>query len=294
MPPLPRLVRRGQSYLSPSTVSRLATAGELVGVLPGTYLRADVAANPFWRAAAAAAWRPDAILFGSIAASLTFWRELPVSQIDVACETTLQRPGYRFERRAIPSDLVINRGESLLTHPALTALDLAVPTDGDAIDNVLRSKMVRISDLQEALAATPYRRGNRARRRLLLDSRAEPWSTAERLAHKILHAAGITGWCANEPIALDGHEYFLDIAFKGIKLVIEVDGYEFHTDRTVFESDRDRQNSLQLARWTVLRYTYRRLRDDPDNVLRQIRAGIELARHRTELESLGRIPRSMA
>lgn len=294
MSTVPRLVRRGQTWLSPSTISRLAAAGDLVAVLPGTYLRSDVAADPRWRAAAVPAWRPGAVLLRDIAAAATFWPERAVSRIDAACASTLQRPGYRFERRTIPPELVVNRGEALLTHPALTALDLAVPTGGDSIDNVLRSKMVRIGDLEAALAATPNRRGNRDRRRLLLESRAEPWSAAERLAHKILHGAGISEWRANVPIMLGGEHYFLDIAFETIKLVVEIDGYQLHSRRDVFESDRVRQNALQLDDWTYLRYTYRRLRDDPDYVIRQVRAGMVLAERRTRLALLERTVRSMA
>ncbi|WP_420113207.1 endonuclease domain-containing protein [Pseudactinotalea sp.] len=229
------------------------------------------------------------MLLGAAAAAQTFWREVPVTEIEVASVTSMRRPGYRFVRRSIPQELVINRGESLLSHPALTALDLAIPSEGDSIDTVLRSKMVRIGDLETALAATPYRRGNRDRRRLLLESRAEPWSAAERLAHKVLHGAGITGWRANVPITLDGDNYFLDIAFTGLKLLVEVDGYEFHSRRDVFESDRLRRNALQLAGWIYRRYTYKQLSDDPAYVIRQVRSGILLAESRTRLARLEHI-----
>src|SRR5690606_38052012 len=78
----PRLTRRGQSRISPATLSRHSAAGKILGVLPGTYLRADVATDPAWRTAAVAAWRPDAIVVGAAAAAQTFWREVPVTQID--------------------------------------------------------------------------------------------------------------------------------------------------------------------------------------------------------------------
>lgn len=281
---LPPLVRRGEGIVSPATVSRHVAAGGLVQVLPGVHLRTDVATVPAWRAAAVSAWRPNSVLLGEIAGHLTFWRELRPATIEVAQHTTLRRSGFRFVRREIPHDLVIYQGATRLTAPAMTALDLAVATDGESIDNVLRAKMARIQDLEAALALTPGRQGNRDRRRLLMDSRAEPWSVAERLSHKILHAAGITGWKANRPIVLDGHRYFLDIAFWPIRLVIEIDGRQFHIGADVFESDRLRQNALVLRRWTVLRFTYRRLVEEPDQVLAEVRAGIELARLRKRLE----------
>ena len=281
---LPPLIRRGEGIVSPATVSRASTAGGLVQVLPGVHLRADVATIPAWRAAAVSAWRPDSVLLGEIAGHLTFWRELVPTTIEVAQHTTLHRSGFRFVRREIPSDLVVYQGSTRLSAPALTALDLAVATDGESIDNVLRAKMARIDDLEGALAMTPGRVGNRDRRQLLLDSGAEPWSVAERLSHKILRAAGITGWRANRPVVLDGQTYFLDIAFWPIRLVIEIDGRQFHIGADVFESDRLRQNALVLRRWTVLRFTYRRLVEEPEQVLAEIRAGIELARLRRQLE----------
>lgn len=277
---VPPLVCRGDGTLSDTTLRRVLAAGTLVTVLPGVHLRREVAHLPEWRALAVASWRPDATFFGSYAASHTFWPELPVDVVDVACRTTVERPGLRFVRREIPPELVVCRGGMQFTGPALTALDLAVETDGESIDNVLRAKMARIRDLNDALAATPYRRGNRERRRLLLNSRAEPWSVAERMAHTILHDAGITGWRANVPIQLAGQHYFLDIAFGSLKLVLEIDGRLFHTKPDVFESDRIRQNALVLDDWTVLRYTYRRLKDDPGGVLAETRAGMELAARR--------------
>jgi very-short-patch-repair endonuclease len=256
----------------------------MVPVLPGTHLRADVASMPVWRAAAVSAWRPDAVLCGTFAAAATFWRECRVGRIDVACDTTVRRPGFNFERRRIPNELLLWRDETRMTMPALTALDLAVATDGESIDAVLRSKMATIRDLNDALVATPNRRGNRDRRRLLLDSRAEPWSVAERIAHRILHDARISGWRANLPLQLDGQRYFLDIAFRAIRLVIEIDGREFHTLPDVFESDRDRQNALVLDGWVVLRLTYRMLVERPDYVLTTIRSGIRLARRLRALD----------
>jgi len=66
--------------------------------------------------------------------------------------------------------------------------------------------------------------------------------------------------------------------------VIEIDGRQFHIGADVFESDRRRQNALVLRHWTVLRYTYRRLVEEPDQVVAEIRAGIQLARLRSQLE----------
>jgi hypothetical protein len=69
------------------------------------------------------------------------------------------------------------------TCPALTALDLCDVMGGDAIDQALRTRASTLAQLYRALELTGGRKGNRTKRQLLLDSRAEPWSKAERLLH---------------------------------------------------------------------------------------------------------------
>lgn len=284
MSSLPEMLTRRDR--DPSWLSRASGRGLLTPVLPGVYLRPDVANDPIWLARAATAWRGGVVLGGEFAASLTFWREIEVTAIDVATRTTLVRPGFRFHDRKVPSGLVMPYGYFQITLPALTALDLTLTHGAETIDHVLRSRLVRIEDLYAALAATRWRDGNQDRRRLLLDSRTAPWSAAERLAHETLRAAGISGWFANRPLRLDGQRYWLDIAFPSIKLALEIDGYEFHTGREVFETDRERRNSLQLAGWTVLHFTWRQLNERPDYVVETVRRGI---RYATRLQRMRRL-----
>ena len=98
----------------------------------------------------------------------------------------------------------------------------------------------------------------------MLDSRDEPWSEAEREAHRLLRAAGIRGWRTNLPVALGPACYYLDIAFPERRLALEIDGRAFHSDRVSFERDRSRQNDLVLAGWTVLRFTWRMIAEHPE------------------------------
>jgi very-short-patch-repair endonuclease len=244
----------------------------LTGVLPGTYLPVAVADDPVWRARAAARWKPDAVVFGVAAAAATFWPELVPATVEVAAKTIVTRPGFSFSRRRIPPELTFRRGGMLLTTPALTALDLVPTHGGDPIDRVLRSRLATLEMLWTAFAITPGRPGNAARRTMLLDSRGEPWSAAERLAHRILRAAGIIGWLGNYRVTVRyGRTYFLDIAFPWLKLAIEIDGRFHQTDLGQFETDRWRQNDLVVDGWTVLRFTYRMLVEDPDAVIAIIR-----------------------
>ena len=86
-------------------------------------------------------------------------------------------------------------------------------------------------------------------------------------------------------------------ARRPIRLIIEIDGREFHTDPEVFESDRSRQNLLVLDGWRVLRFTTRRGRADvPETFLRtrrcrRLRDLVEpLPRTRVTERAIGYLP----
>ena len=113
------------------------------------------------------------------------------------------------------------------TAPALTALDLIDYFGGEAIDVLLRGRQATLLHLHEALAATTYRRSNEQRRQIVLESRENPWSPPERLAHRLLRDAGITGWVGNLRVVVRGHAYSVDIGFPEINLAVESTGVSF-------------------------------------------------------------------
>ncbi|SDV00073.1 Very-short-patch-repair endonuclease [Microlunatus sagamiharensis] len=258
-----------------TSIDALVRAGELAPVLPGVYAAADQVDDFRVRVLALRRWCPDAVLTGAAAARLTFRPTARVDVVEAATTRQLERPGFRLVRRRVPDELVWERKGLRLTAPALTALDLALE-DADAIDDVLRTRAATLTGLAEALDLTAGRRGNRQRLRHLLDSRDEPWSAAERLCHRLLREAGISGWKANLPVRAGGRRYYLDVAFADAMLVVEIDGRLHEDDVDVFENDRWRQNALVLEGWTVLRFTWAMLRDRPDHVVQTIRDALLL------------------
>ena len=71
-------------------------------------------------------------------------------------------------------------------------------------------------------------------------------------------------------VAIRGRRYRIDLAYPEEKVAIEGDGFGVHSERQTFESDRLRQNDLQLDGWLVLRFTWRQITADPGHVLRTI------------------------
>ncbi len=257
------------------TLDRLIRRGDLCAVLPGVYASPKVATTFDVRVRAVMAAAPDAILVDGAAAKASFWPELRVSRVTCALPVDkAAQPGFHFSRREIPPELVVQRGRLRMTAPGLTALDLCATLGGEPIDEVLRTRAATLAQLHRAIELTGSRKGNTSRRELLLDSRDQPWSEAERLFHRLLRAAGLTGWRANIEVNVDGWTFYLDVGFRRCRLAVEIDGRRHVTDRKLFEKDRWRQNALVIDGWRVLRFTWRMLVDRPEHVIETVRRAL--------------------
>jgi very-short-patch-repair endonuclease len=256
--------RRDHPELAASFDS-LMREGKLTAVLPGVYAVPEIAQTWQTRVRALGLRHGDAVMLGAVAARVSFWPDAPLDRIEAAVPSALKpQPGFSFNRRYIPAELIAEREGLRFSVPALTATDLATFECSDAIDIALRTRAATLASMYEALRLTPHRAGNRERLRLLIDSRCEPWSAAERLSHRLLRAAHIKGWETNLLVRAGGRLFYIDIAFKQQKLAIEIDGRLHETDEDLFESDRWRQNALVAEGWRVLRFTMAMLRNHPE------------------------------
>lgn len=223
------------------------------------------------RVLALAAGAPSAVLIGESAAAVLGWPGAAEPELCSAASILRSRPGYRFVRRSVPSPLIdVVRGVRV-TSPALTALDLTDIHGGAAIDDALRCG-VRLRDLEEALALTAQRPGNGARRRLLEESRTEPWSEAERAAHAALRRARILGWRANVPLPCGGRRVIGDLVFRAQKVVVEIDGRRFHDSWEQRERDLAKDRGLAAEGWLVVRFPAGLVLSDPDAFVRELLA----------------------
>ena len=60
--------------------------------------------------------------------------------------------------------------------------------------------------------------------------------------------------------------FYVDFLWRARRLIVETDGFEHHGTRSAFESDRERDVRLRLLGYTVLRFTYKQVNDEPDAV----------------------------
>ncbi len=266
--------RREQPELA-RVLDGLRARGQLVAVLPGWYAPSELRNDPWTLLAAIQRADPASIVIGRAAARLTFWPDLPVEEVEAAVSRrrTCQR-GYRFEKRQVDPVHVIRTRGVRVTIPALTALDLVPRLGGDVIDHVLRAGAADLPTLRCVLTETSYRAGNTERARALLDSRDGGWSGGERRLHAILREAGITGWVTNLRVELEEGVRFLDVAFTGPRLGIELDGWTYHGRYYAdFVATMRRHTAIEAAGWRVLHFTADDL-DDPRWLIGKVREAL--------------------
>ena len=240
----------------------LVREGRLTAVLPGVSAASELAHAWQTRVRALGLRHRDAVLLGAAAARVSFWPDAPLDRIEAAVPSALKpQPGFFFNRRYIPAELIIERAGLRYSVPALTAIALATFACSDAVDIALRARAATLAGMYEALRMTPHRAGNRERLQLLIDSRGQPWSAAERLGHRLLRAAHIKGWETNLPVLVGGQVFSISTSRSSSRSwrSRSTDGC---MRRMRISSSRTAGGRTHSADgWRVLRFTVAMLRD---------------------------------
>ncbi|MEU6078521.1 DUF559 domain-containing protein [Micromonospora sp. NPDC047074] len=186
--------------------------------------------------------------------------------------------GLRIHRGEIDPEDVVDLAGVLVTSPARTCWDLARWLDlveaVVVIDGLLARRLTDVSALREYALARAGRRGWRSLLRAvdLADPGAE--SPQESRTRVRLVLAGLprprTQWVVTE-----GGRFVarLDLAWPEFKVAVEYDGL-WHDDPAQFHQDRRRLNRLVGTGWIVLHVTAKRLREDFDGFLAEVRAAL--------------------
>lgn len=146
----------------------------------------------------------------------------------MAHPTLRSRRGVVVARRVVPPQFVSEQGGIRFAGVGYAAVELTATDDGRAICECLRRRLADTAGLNLALAALSGADGQAARRKVVAECSTNPWSYAELRLHRILLAAGITGWVANRPIEVGGSIARPDVRFGDKRLVLEFDGRDVH------------------------------------------------------------------
>lgn len=283
-------------------LAELARTGAAVRVLPGIYLHADVAADPWLRLTAVQRWAPGSVLIGDAAQWVHYGSDRyphPVTGRPVGfppvvevCLNRRLRPQatarvqfgavaprhvrhlVRNERGAVMALMQPSPGRIPVIDQTMHAT-MAVPTDGGRLlGQLLIDRITTMDMVREAVASLSHAPGAALRQRVIHDLSGDAWSQPERLLHQELRRQGIRGWTANAPVWTAGYEWYADVLFTRHRVIVEVDGFAFHSSREQFEKDRFRQNALTLAGYRVLRFTWNMITQDMAGVIATLRAAL--------------------
>ena len=139
-----------------------------------------------------------------------------------------------------------------------------------AFEEAERLRLVDMQALGRIYERNRGRHGLRPLRQLIAGSRLPEPAARSELERRFLdlcHEAGLPRPASNALAA--GFE--VDALWPAERLVVELDGHQFHRTRTAFESDRARDAALVVAGYAVVRITYRRLLAEPARIADELR-----------------------
>jgi hypothetical protein len=259
--------------LSDDAIDYRLETGRLHVVHRGVYLVGHPIFPPLAREVAALlAGGPRAVLSHRTAA--VTWRILD-ERSDLVDVTVVGRRGRQRAGIRLHSTVGLQRREVRIsngmpvTAPARTLLDLGTVLTGRglvrAVDEARALRLVGDADLRSLLARFPRRRGTCALR-ALLEAEREPELTrseAEERMLGLIDRGGLPRPLVNARVA--GHE--VDLYWPDRGLVVEVDGYAFHSRPGDFERDHRREQDLSAVGIRISRVTYRQISGEPAEVL---------------------------
>jgi hypothetical protein len=181
-------------------------------------------------------------------------------------------------RTTLARDEVALLGVLPVTSPLCTAVHLAefLPLAAGVIslDCAFRSRQITQHQVDSALAVR-HGHGIVGARHALELSDALSGSVIESEARLLFHEAGLPPPVTQHGVQAGILTFFLDFAWPGFMLFVEIDGREFHIGREPFQRDRTKQNALVRRGWRVLRYTVEDIRLRPAEVLADIRSFLD-------------------
>lgn len=170
------------------------------------------------------------------------------------------RSGVRLHQtRILEPEEVTVEVEIPVTSVERTLLDIAMNLDDRQMERAVvaadRTGRLRWAELHRLLERTPRRRGAGRLRRVahrVSPHAADAKSLLEIDFLAICRDAGLPEPSIN--VLVEGH--LVDFLWPAQRVVVETDGYRYHSDRIAFERDRERTVALAAAGYTVLRATY--------------------------------------
>ncbi len=277
--------------VSRQAISRAVVRGRLSPIHSGVYSLVTRTALPplALEQAAILACGPSAVL--SHETALALWGLLELSagpvQLTIVGGTKRVRAGVVTHVTSSIDRREIRRRERLpVTSPARALLDVAPRMPPRSIEHTLDTGIERglisRTAVRELLARHPGRAGTPVLAALLESGRpsSATRSHGEERLLQLLRRGGIP----DPEVNARQRRYMPDLVWRRERVLVEFDGWLYHSGRGAFERDRDRQNDLVVDEgWQVVRVTSEMLRRRPERVLVLIATALGRAAERAEL-----------
>jgi very-short-patch-repair endonuclease len=246
--------------VSRSAISDRLSAGRLHRVHRGVYAvgHPNIGNEGRWMAAVLACGKGAVVSHASAAELWTMLplreaearEDLPVTHVTLSGEGK-SRVGIRVHRSSTLSPAQCTRRDAIpVTKPARTLDDLRRVLPGQQFAAVLRQAEFLGLPIGNRFAPDHTRSELEGRFLALLRRHRLPQPEAN--------------------VRVGG--FVVDFLWRTEQLIAELDGWQAHRTRSAFETDRARDNRLRVLGFNVVRFTWRRVADEPAAVARTIRS----------------------
>ena len=257
--------------LGPEAIRSRIKQRRLILIHRGVYALGHAPEAPRDRAyAVVLACAPDGVLSHGSAASLWGIYDRWWTPFEVIVETARRRPGIRVRRATLAKEDVRRHLGIRVTSPARTVFDIAPRLTDKALTravNELRIKrLLKLEQLAELATRLPRHRGASRVKPLVENSRGPTRSELEDAFVAFTERFGLPRPEMNARVA--GYE--VDALFREQRVIVELDGYEFHGTRQAFEKDRERDATTLAAGYRTVRITWERLTQAAEKEARRL------------------------
>ena len=257
--------------LSPRTIRRRVETGRLHLLYRGAYAfgRAGVSERGQWLGGVLVGGEGALLSHRSAASLWGLMAHVPLVEITVPSWRRVS--GIALHEGGVHPDERTERDGIPVTTVARTPLDIAEVVSerefGWAFEEADRLGLLDVPELESVCARGFGRRGLRLVRPQLDAVRLSTRSPLEARVLELCRAHSLL--LPETNVKVLGKE--VDAYWPEQRLMVEADGFEFHGHRAAFERDRARDAEMQVAGYRVLRLTHRRLDEEPEKVVAQLR-----------------------
>jgi hypothetical protein len=195
---------------------------------------------------------------------------------EVTVRALRKRNGIKVHRSRALTRRDITRQHGIpVTSPARTVLDIAPRLTGKRlsrfVNDALRTPYLHVPDLADVLNRNPAHPGTR---RIRAHVHSPTNSPLDDDFAEFARRYGLPAPVTNTYLL--GYE--IDVLYPRERVIVEVDGYQFHSDRGSFERDRKRDAVMLAEGIVTVRITEERMKQEPEQEARRMLAILEARR----------------